>query len=450
MSDFAEFKVDLQVRLPPELPLVILHHLRFDRNALRQFCLVSRQLRSLSQPFIFEHISVGTQATRQIKSRSPCSSLYETRCESPHIVTHIRHVDIVSPRLGPTWIARESTLPLLLTLLADAEIVRTFRLRCSSESWGDLPLELQHSIQLLLKSPSLRNLDFSGVVRLTTDIFKYCRSGECFGTIESFTSLDMHVVDVVAWMIATPSFRTLRDLRIAVTHDEVNALQNLLRHVSGTLESLSLQLIIWYWPKGAPTCSISLPSLRSLRLSVGITKPCCDDDDIFHWAICFLLEQHRYKALQHLTLDLRFDDASDPHAHKWSELDSALSDFMFSALKTLVVTLFPMYPEAEPVARLVGDELPRLLPWTRLVRRPTSQRHLVDNSNPPKQVTNKIGRIMLHKGDLTTPVILADNFSILLGHIEVTVPWVEDGSDYQIVLFGDSGNFSPLFTISGP
>ncbi|KAK7034859.1 hypothetical protein R3P38DRAFT_3493110 [Favolaschia claudopus] len=122
----------------------------------------------------------------------------------------------------------------------------------------------------------------------------------------------MHVVDVVAWMIATPSFRTLRDLRIAVTHDEVNALQNLLRH----------------------------------------------------WAICFLLEQHRYKTLQHLTLDLRFDDASDPHALKWSELDSALSDFMFSALKTLVVTLFPMYPEAEPVARLVGDELPRLLPWT--------------------------------------------------------------------------------------
>ncbi|KAK7008304.1 hypothetical protein R3P38DRAFT_2791830 [Favolaschia claudopus] len=80
------------------------------------------------------------------------------------------------------------------------------------------------------------------------------------------------------------------------------------------------------------------------------------------------------------------------------------------------------------------------------------QRHNVtwDNSNPPKQITNKIGRIMLRKGDLTTPVILADNFSILLGHIEVTVPWVEDGSDYQIVLFGDSGNFSPLFTISGP
>ncbi|KAJ6582367.1 hypothetical protein B0H19DRAFT_877952, partial [Mycena capillaripes] len=79
------------------------------------------------------------------------------------------------------------------------------------------------------------------------------------------------------------------------------------------------------------------------------------------------------------------------------------------------------------------------------------QRHNVtwDNSDPPVNITNKVGRIMLRKGGLTTPVILEENFSILLGRIEVTVPWVLDGSDYQIVLFGDSGNFSPLFTING-
>jgi hypothetical protein len=64
-------------------------------------------------------------------------------------------------------------------------------------------------------------------------------------------------------------------------------------------------------------------------------------------------------------------------------------------------------------------------------------------------------------------VILQENFSILLGRIEVMVPWVDDGSDYQVVceqhilllipriganrdpVFGDSGNFSPFFTISG-
>ncbi|KAF9460592.1 hypothetical protein BDZ94DRAFT_1222827 [Collybia nuda] len=71
-----------------------------------------------------------------------------------------------------------------------------------------------------------------------------------------------------------------------------------------------------------------------------------------------------------------------------------------------------------------------------------------DNSDPPVNITNKIGRIMLRKGSLTTPLILADNFDILLGRIEVMVPWVLEGSDYQVVLFGDSGNFSPLFTIT--
>jgi hypothetical protein len=63
------------------------------------------------------------------------------------------------------------------------------------------------------------------------------------------------------------------------------------------------------------------------------------------------------------------------------------------------------------------------------------------------------------------PVIMADGFDILLGRIEVTVPWVFDGDDYQIVrkythlsasnsfihtdmsVFGDSGNFSPKFSI---
>ncbi|GLB40128.1 putative fungal specific transcription factor [Lyophyllum shimeji] len=78
------------------------------------------------------------------------------------------------------------------------------------------------------------------------------------------------------------------------------------------------------------------------------------------------------------------------------------------------------------------------------------QRHNVtwDTSNPPVNITNKIGTIMLRKGDFTTPLILAKGFPILLGRIEVTVPWVIDGNDYSVVLFGDSGNFSPQFTIT--
>ncbi|KAF5382314.1 hypothetical protein D9757_008489 [Collybiopsis confluens] len=73
-----------------------------------------------------------------------------------------------------------------------------------------------------------------------------------------------------------------------------------------------------------------------------------------------------------------------------------------------------------------------------------------DVSDPPAQITNRFNSlIQLRKAGLTTPLILADDFDILLGTIEVTVPWVITGSDYQLVLFGDSGNFSPEFTING-
>ncbi|KAJ7625799.1 hypothetical protein FB45DRAFT_750205, partial [Roridomyces roridus] len=72
-----------------------------------------------------------------------------------------------------------------------------------------------------------------------------------------------------------------------------------------------------------------------------------------------------------------------------------------------------------------------------------------DISNPPKEITDAVGMLVLVKDKVTTPLILAENFSILLGHIEVTVPLVFEGSDYQIDLFGDSGNLSQEFTITG-
>ncbi|KAF5336632.1 hypothetical protein D9758_015939 [Tetrapyrgos nigripes] len=71
-----------------------------------------------------------------------------------------------------------------------------------------------------------------------------------------------------------------------------------------------------------------------------------------------------------------------------------------------------------------------------------------DTSNAPTQITNPIGQIILRKGEETTNILLASCFNILIGSIEVTVPEVVDGDDYALVLFGDSGNFSPDFTIT--
>lgn len=71
-----------------------------------------------------------------------------------------------------------------------------------------------------------------------------------------------------------------------------------------------------------------------------------------------------------------------------------------------------------------------------------------DTSNPPQSITNKIGEIYLREGDTTfldSP--LAQGFDILLGTMEVTVPNVTPGNDYMIVLMGDSGNWSPPFSI---
>ncbi|KAI0351565.1 hypothetical protein OH77DRAFT_1498514 [Trametes cingulata] len=122
-------------------------------------------------------------------------------------------------------------------------------------------------------------------------------------------------------------------------------------------------------------------------------------------------------------------------------LFASLAQLVFAAPAALVASLEKrdvfvppvLYPHAGTV-------------WTK------GQRHNVtwDTTNAPVNITNKVGTILLRKGDLTTPLVLASGFDIRLGRIEVTVPWVLPDSDYSVVLFGDSGNFSPQFTINGP
>ncbi|KAI0697918.1 hypothetical protein BC835DRAFT_1405569 [Cytidiella melzeri] len=80
------------------------------------------------------------------------------------------------------------------------------------------------------------------------------------------------------------------------------------------------------------------------------------------------------------------------------------------------------------------------------------QRHNVTWSlaDEPEQITNGLGQIVLAQGGILIGLDnpLADNFDITLGRYEITVPDVPTGSDYSLVLFGDSGNYSPEFTIT--
>ncbi|EPT05168.1 hypothetical protein FOMPIDRAFT_1111829 [Fomitopsis schrenkii] len=71
-----------------------------------------------------------------------------------------------------------------------------------------------------------------------------------------------------------------------------------------------------------------------------------------------------------------------------------------------------------------------------------------DTSNPPANATQFIGQVRLAKGGIQGYGVLASGFHLADGSVEVTVPsGLDPGSDYQVVLFGDSGNVSPEFTI---
>ncbi|KDQ62519.1 hypothetical protein JAAARDRAFT_122290 [Jaapia argillacea MUCL 33604] len=76
-----------------------------------------------------------------------------------------------------------------------------------------------------------------------------------------------------------------------------------------------------------------------------------------------------------------------------------------------------------------------------------------DTSNIPSDFDTK-GKLVLgyldgvdenEHLDIENP--LADGFSLIRGYIDVLVPQVDPGSDYIVVLFGDSGNRSSTFTI---
>ncbi|KAI8990706.1 hypothetical protein BD414DRAFT_413525 [Trametes punicea] len=78
-----------------------------------------------------------------------------------------------------------------------------------------------------------------------------------------------------------------------------------------------------------------------------------------------------------------------------------------------------------------------------------------DTSNPPRQVTNYEGKAVLGyltDEDETNEHLefdppLAEGFNLTDGHVRIQVPDVSASNEYIVVLFGDSGNHSPKFTI---
>ncbi|KAJ6585183.1 hypothetical protein B0H19DRAFT_1108669 [Mycena capillaripes] len=73
-----------------------------------------------------------------------------------------------------------------------------------------------------------------------------------------------------------------------------------------------------------------------------------------------------------------------------------------------------------------------------------------DLSHAPEHITNNMGVIILVQNHtlLNLDHPLARGFSILNARHEIVVPDVEPGNNYQILVFGDSGNTGHKFTIT--
>lgn len=69
-------------------------------------------------------------------------------------------------------------------------------------------------------------------------------------------------------------------------------------------------------------------------------------------------------------------------------------------------------------------------------------------SNPPKDISNLAEIVLRIQGNGTFGPTLASGFSLLTGSQAIQLPAdLETRDDYFIILFGDSGNVSPDFTI---
>ncbi|KAG1742263.1 uncharacterized protein EDB91DRAFT_1052051 [Suillus paluster] len=70
-----------------------------------------------------------------------------------------------------------------------------------------------------------------------------------------------------------------------------------------------------------------------------------------------------------------------------------------------------------------------------------------DTSSEPSQVTNPTGKIYLRQGGATQSNPIKSGFALADGQVDVTVPADTTPGMWEVVLFGDSGNWSDEFPI---
>jgi len=125
---------------------------------------------------------------------------------------------------------------------------------------------------------------------------------------------------------------------------------------------------------------------------------------------------------------------------------------LFSSVLSLTLPLFRRDVFVPPI----------LYPTKTTVWRVGEEYHVIWNiTSPPAQISNPFGQIYLRKGgeqgltDLGN-LLMGDFHISAIDRIKITVPAryrdepLTTGDDYRIVLMGNSGNWSPEFTIIAP
>lgn len=127
---------------------------------------------------------------------------------------------------------------------------------------------------------------------------------------------------------------------------------------------------------------------------------------------------------------------------------------MVSSLVFVFIAFFLSFISAAPLdVSLVARDVfvpPVLTPNSDSVWKiGTNQTVTWDVSNPPKRITNSRASIVLVKdGRLDIDHPLATDLDVLCGSAVVLVPeTVAPGDNYQIIVFGDSGNTGEPFSI---
>ncbi|KAH7912530.1 hypothetical protein BJ138DRAFT_1178735 [Hygrophoropsis aurantiaca] len=128
---------------------------------------------------------------------------------------------------------------------------------------------------------------------------------------------------------------------------------------------------------------------------------------------------------------------------------------MMTSFTTFFFTFLSLFAMAIslPVARLQTRDVfvpPITYPHAGTIWKVGDYHNVTWNTDDaPVNITNSVGEIYLVvQGLIDFNHKLGGGFNIRDGRTVVQVPSVSPANDYAIVLFGDSGNFSPNFTIT--